>query len=151
MAAIELELMQWAWGVMNGDTTLKNSGIHPDTGAARSVAIYREPRPDAPLPYVRFNVTDTMPLDEEPFGYTFVPTAETLFLMLSVFSPTETECYSITGRLKELFKHRQVVTTTYTGSTWLQSVDYFIEPTSNPDRSIRRSGIRIRVNLEPAA
>jgi hypothetical protein len=90
-------------------------------------------------------------IDDEPMEYSFVPTAQRLGLLIDVFSDYEPESYAIAAQVKAALQHTEVTTTNYHGSTWLKSIDYFVDNTSNPDRVIRRASIRILTNLESKA
>ena len=148
--SMENELLAAVYSLLNGDSTLKNSsGINPLTGAARALTIHNQVTQNQAVPYVRITLTDLVPMDDEPFNYGYVPTAKSIFLLVDAFSDYEPEVFNISARLQALLGHYEITTTTYHGSTWLQSVDYFTDNTSDVDRVYRRASLRVRCNLEP--
>ena len=147
--SIELELLGAVYSLLNGDSTLKNStGINPLTGAARALTIHNQVVQNQAVPYVRITLTDSVPIDSEPFGYGYVPTAKSIFLLVDAFSDWEPECFAISARLQTLLGHYEITTATYHGSTWIQSVTYFTDNTSDTEHIYRRASLRVRCNLE---
>jgi hypothetical protein len=149
---LDNELIGAINSALTGDTTLLASGINPASGASRAVAIYGQPEPEAAFPYVRMQLSDTLPLEgeqAEPHGFVNPPYAEELYLMLSVFSEYEPETRKIAARLKYLLNGYQIVTANYQGWTWINSCVYFAENVVDPDRVVRRANVRVRCILEP--
>jgi hypothetical protein len=127
------------------------TGLDQATGQSVAVAVYNQVSQDAPVPYIRVGVTDTVNLEDEPFGTEFTPTAKTLHLMIDVFTEYEPSTLVIAAKVQALLQHITVTTDHFHGSTWLNSCDYFIENTGSPDRVLRRASIRIQIRLEPGA
>jgi hypothetical protein len=146
----EREIRGFIFAVLNDDTELTTqTGIDKSSGDPRPVTIYNEVTQDAQVPYVRVTLTDTRAIEDEPFGYDFVPTANAGMLLVDVFSDFETEMFNIAARLKVLLQHKEITTAHYHGSTWFKSADFFVDNTTNPDRVLRRASIRVQANVEP--
>jgi len=146
----ETELLAWVSGVLNGDTELKTqTGLNPASGAARAVAIYNRVAPDAAVPYVRFHLTDSLPIDDEPFDVDSAPEAHQIGVMVNVFSDYEPEVLKIAARCRDLLKHSAITTANFNGSSWLGPIDYFTDNLSEPDRVFRRASMRVGCRLQP--
>ena len=142
----ETEILAWVV------TTLKAAsitGINPNTGNSRTVAVYNQVKQDAFVPYIRVSFTDTLNLEDEPFGYTFVPTAKTINLLVNVFSDYEPEVLTIASQIQTALQHAEITTINYHGSTWFKSCDFYVDNTASPDRLLRCAGIRIETRVEP--
>lgn len=136
------------YSLLSNDTPLLTSGIDPHTGNARAVAILNQVSQNQRFPYVRVTLSDEIPLSEETHGE---PQAgevhhDTLFLAIDVFSDHEPEVWSITARLKDLLRHAKLSGSGFVGYTWLDSVDYFTDNQSDPNKIIRRASMRVRVH-----
>ena len=125
------------------------TGLDPTTGQGIPVAVYNQVKQDAPVPYVRVGFTDTLNLEDEPFGYSFVPTAKQIHLMVDVFTDYEPSTLVIAAQIQALLQHTEVTTPHFHGSTWLKSCDYFVDTATTPDRATRRASIRIQTTIEP--
>lgn len=146
----EQQFLVWLAATLN-DSELKLSGVNPATGAARSVAIYSQPVKDAPMPYVRYRITDSMPIEAQTFNASFVPTVKRIRFTVDVFASYEPELLKIQSRVYDLLKHATVTTTNFQGRTWFESgVNLPIEDTATPDTITRHFWCRFRADLEPS-
>lgn len=146
----EKEMLVWLYSTLNGDTELKTTtGINPTNGAARAVSVYNQPPQDAPLPFVRFSLSDTLPVAEPTFDLTTQPVQKSVFLTIGCFSDYEPEVLAISARVQALTQHAAIVTQHFQGWSWLQSVDYLEDNQSDPDRIIQHASIRVRCIVEP--
>lgn len=146
------ELVIHVAAAMTGDTgTLLVAGLNKLTGAARSVAIYDAPVPDAPFPYVRLGSFLETPMDEETVDYGSIPKGKIVAFTLETFSdfPGYEELHRIQDRLVELFQHRTIDTTNFLGYSWLISNDSIVDSDSRsvPNQPIRHGITRFRAVL----
>ena len=146
----EKEFHAWLGTRLNGDTELKTSGINPANGASRAVAIYSQPVPNAAMPYVRYRITDAAPIEAETFGYSFQPVTKRIRFTVDVFSTYEPELLQIQSRVTDLLKHAEVTTTSFHGSTWMESGQNLpLEDVGTPDKAVRHYWLRFKADLEP--
>jgi hypothetical protein len=146
-ASPENELLTWLYNRLSTDSELTTqSGINPETGAARAVAIYNTVVPNALKPYVRLDFTDTLPLDDEPHNADYVPSALTVFVQVQIFSTHDPELLNIASRVRALVGHAEVTTANYHGSTWIESSVMFNDDTTKTP-IVRRNSLRLRVRL----
>lgn len=145
------EVVAVVYGVLNGDTTLLNSGINPATGAARSVRVVGQGRQGDDLPLVRVTLDSAGLLEPDaiPHDDTTQPTAERVMLLVNVFSDFEPETRKIVDRAKTLLRHYPFETGAIKGYTWLDSATFYTDDTTFPDRVVRSAALRIRCTVEP--
>lgn len=146
----EKETLAWLYSTLNNDTELKTlTGINPATGTARAVAVYNHPPQDAPLPFVRYSVSDTLPVADATFDIATQPVQKSVFVTIGCFSEYEPEMLAISARVQALTQHAAITTTNFNGWSWLQSVDYLEDNQSDPDRIIQHASLRVRCIVEP--
>ena len=126
-------------------------GVDPADGSARSVLITSEVTPNQPYPYVRLTVTDSSNMEEEPFDYTFVPTAVKIMFNIDVFSDNMEEQYSLADQVRVLLQHHEITTDSYHGNSWFNSDKLFEDNITDPDRVEYRASARFQARLEPVS
>jgi hypothetical protein len=147
----EKELLGAVFTILNETELKTQTGINPATGAARAVGVYNMPPQDAAMPFVRFSISDTIPLSSESYDIESQPTAKTIFVTVDCFSEYEPELLTMSARVQALLQHAAIVTLHFTGSSWFTAADYLVENETDPDRVIRHAALRMRCNLEPNA
>ncbi len=146
MASSKNELQSTLIAALNGASL---QGINPADGTSRAVAVYSEVTPNAPFPYVRLTITDSSNLEDEPFDYTFVPTAVKIMFTINAFSDNMPERDSLADQVRTLFQHREITTDTYHGNTWFNSDKLYEDNITDPDRVEYLSSARFQARLEP--
>jgi len=141
----ELEILGW---VVSALKAANITGLNPNTGNSRTVAVYNEVKQNAFVPYVRVSFTDTLNIETEPMDYAFVPTAKAINLIVNVFSDYSPEALNIASQIQTVLQHTEVTTTNYHGNTWFKSCDFY-DDNSNPDRLLRCAALRIECRIEP--
>ena len=144
----KVELLTAVYSLLSTDAQLLNSGINPQTGASRTVAIYNQVTPNAVMPYVRITLTDAITLTDETFDYAS-PTVQTISLAVDTFSDYEKECFTIADRLEVLLNNVPFTSAHYQGYTWHRGSTFFADNQTTPDKVIRRGNMRMRANVEP--
>lgn len=145
--SMEVELLTAVYSLLSVNADLLASGINPVSGSGRTVAVFNQVAQNAPVPYVRITLTDTVPLQDEPYSYV-APTARTLSMLVDVFSDYEKEVFNIASCLESVLENHQFTTTHYNGSVWPTGTTFFTDNTTNPDRVLRRASMRLRANLQ---
>jgi len=147
--SVKIEFLAAVHSILSGDTELLTAtGINSQKSSARAVAVYNQVQQNAPVPYVRITLTDSITLQDEPYDYG-QPTVQMISLLVDTFSDYEKECFAITDRLEFLLNNKPITTTHFTGSTWHKGTTFLTENYANPDRVLRHGSMRVRANLEP--
>lgn len=145
--SFELETLAGVLSLLNGDTELTTeTGIDPQTGAARSVSIVNTVNPDQPVPYIRVFLSDSLPLQDEPFQYTVIQ-AQTVSLSINVFSDYELETIKVTERVRALTENTPLSTANFTGSMWNRGITIQTQDTTNPTKVYYVAFLRLRCNM----
>lgn len=146
--SLENELVAAIYTLLSEDTVLTDdSGIHPETEAARAVAVYKQVQEKAPLPYVRITLTDGLALDEQPFDFSQAA-GRVLNLTVNVFSDWEPEVRNVAARMIVLLQNYQITTDGFRGWSWWEAIDFYTDDQTDPDRPVYAAAIRLRCTME---